>query len=101
MIAEPHVQERRTRELPVHRPRLRKLAEAWALEARHELQLQADQIEEATQAFREALSERNALKRRAAEADLISAHAVPPPGIPYLRQRIFICATQTSVGIAR
>ena len=37
-----------------HALKLRKLAEAWALEAQEELKLEADDIEDATQAFREA-----------------------------------------------
>jgi hypothetical protein len=41
-----------------HALRLRKLAEAWALEAQQELQLEADEIEQATRAFRDALTER-------------------------------------------
>jgi hypothetical protein len=45
-----------------HALRLRKLAEAWALEAQQELQLEADEIEQATRAFRDALAERIALK---------------------------------------
>jgi hypothetical protein len=48
-----------------HALRLRKLAEAWALEAQQELQLEADEIEHATRAFRDALAERIALKDKA------------------------------------
>ena len=48
-----------------HALRLRKLAEAWALEAQQELQLEADEIEQATRAFRDALAERIALKDKA------------------------------------
>jgi hypothetical protein len=48
-----------------HALRLRKLAEAWALEAQQELQLEADEIEQATHAFRDALAERIALKDKA------------------------------------
>jgi hypothetical protein len=48
-----------------HALRLRKLAEAWALEAQQELQLEADDIEETTDAFRDALTERIALKDQA------------------------------------
>jgi uncharacterized membrane protein YqiK len=44
-----------------HAIKLRKLAEAWAKEAQQELELEADQIEEATSAFRDALTERIAL----------------------------------------
>jgi hypothetical protein len=48
-----------------HALRLRKLAEAWALEAQQELQLEADEIEQATRAFRDALAERIALNDKA------------------------------------
>jgi hypothetical protein len=48
-----------------HALRLRKLAEAWALEAQQELELGADEIEQATRAFRDALAERIALKDKA------------------------------------
>ena len=48
-----------------HALRLRKLAEAWALEAQQELELEADEIEQATRAFRDALAERIALKDKA------------------------------------
>lgn len=41
-----------------HALKLRKLAEAWALEAQQELELEANQIEDATGAFREALTDR-------------------------------------------
>jgi hypothetical protein len=47
-----------------HALRLRKLAEAWAQEAQQELELEADQIEEATRAFREALTERIAPQKK-------------------------------------
>jgi hypothetical protein len=40
-----------------HALRLRKLAEAWALEAQQELQLEAEDIELTTDAFRKALKE--------------------------------------------
>ena len=46
-----------------HALKLRKLAEAWALEAQEELTLEADDIEDATQAFREALTERIAQQK--------------------------------------
>jgi hypothetical protein len=48
-----------------HALRLRKLAEAWALEAQQELQLEADEIEQATRAFRDALAKRIALNDKA------------------------------------
>jgi hypothetical protein len=48
-----------------HALRLRKLAEAWALEAQQELQLEADEIEQAARAFRDALAERIALNDKA------------------------------------
>jgi hypothetical protein len=41
-----------------HALKLRKLAEAWALEAQQELELESGQIEDATGAFREALTDR-------------------------------------------
>jgi hypothetical protein len=48
--------------------KLRKLVEAWALEAQQELELEADQIDEATRALREALINRLDRQKQAQSA---------------------------------
>jgi hypothetical protein len=51
-----------------HALKLRKLVEAWALEAQQELELEADQIDEATRALREALINRLDRQKQAQSA---------------------------------